>query len=72
MAAEEGGSDDEDDASEDEEEEESSEEESSDDDGSVELVSEDDFSMGQLESVMAGEGSGGGSPPQPRAKRQRS
>lgn len=50
-----------------EEDESSSEEESSDEDGSVELVSEDDFSMGQLESVMAGESSGSGR----RAKRQR-
>lgn len=50
-----------------EEEEGSSDEESSDeDDGSVELVSEDEFSTGQLRSVIASESSGGR-----RAKRQR-
>jgi hypothetical protein len=36
----------------------------------VELVSEDDFSMGQLQSVMAEEKSGGGSGGR-RAKQQR-
>ncbi|KAL4440362.1 hypothetical protein ABPG75_003363 [Micractinium tetrahymenae] len=54
----------------DESEEGGSEEESSDeddeDDGSVELVSEDEFSTGQLRSVIASESSGGR-----RAKRQR-
>ena len=43
----------------------------SEDDGSVELVSEDDFSVGQLESVLAGRGTlGGGAAGRP--KRQRS